>query len=80
MFFFTVLDSNFPINLFSFLDYRCSNSNDRASQGVTCYVMTNLSIYISAYIQSPTFGPTGSGPRMTPVKSKLDQTKVQWSK
>ena len=67
-----------------FLDYRCSNSKDRASQVVICYVMTDLKIYISVY--SITYSTLihlvqqVTGPRITPVKSKLDQSKVQWSK
>ena len=67
-----------------FLDYTCSNSKHRASQVVICYVMTDLKIYISVY--SITYSThihlvqQVTGPRITPVKSKLDQSKVQWSK
>ena len=54
-----------------FLHYRCSNSNDRASQVVICYVMTDLKIYISVY--SITYSThihlvqQVTGPRITPL-------------
>ena len=72
------------ITMCIFLDYRCSNSNDRASQVVICYLMTDFKIYISVY--SITYSThihlvqQVTGPRITPVKSNLDQSKVQWSK
>ena len=84
MFFSPILDSNFPIDLFTFLGYRCSNSNDRASQVVICYEMTYQCIFHNLKYLF-TFGPTGnwskdytSEVQVGPVQGPMVQ--VIWSK
>ena len=64
--------------MLTFLDYRCSNSNDRAFQVV--HLLCNdrfKDMYqcIVNHLKSPYLVQLVTGPRITPVKSKLDQSK-----